>query len=184
VIHRIGRPAMGKVAEEAGPPPQYPAAMNSDDMGDRELEALRRESVARAFSDASFLRTAGIKLVDCGAGWCESAVELEPGRHGQGQGFAHGGLLATMLDHTAGAAAWTLCPGDAHAVTADLTISFLRPARGLRLRCRAEVVKPGRNLTFVDACVYASGRDGQWLAAKACVTIAIVNQPPARAGTT
>jgi uncharacterized protein (TIGR00369 family) len=132
-----------------------------------------RKFIEAGFADAAFVRDNGIELTDCGPGWCASALVLQA-RHLQQNGVAHGGLLATMADHTAGGAAATLLEPGSHAMTAELKLSMLRPARGARLECRAQVLKAGRALSFVEAEVYAVDGERRELVAKASATMAVV----------
>ena len=132
-----------------------------------------RQFIAAAFAAAPFVSGNAIRLADCGPGWCASTVELEP-RHLQQTGVAHGGLLATIADHTAGGAAATLLETGACVLTAELKVSMLRAARGTRLECRASVIKPGRTLSFVEAEVYAVDDGRRELVAKASATMAVI----------
>jgi uncharacterized protein (TIGR00369 family) len=135
----------------------------------RELDA--RALVERGFADAPFVAENGIRLADIGPGWCEAVVDITP-HHLQHLGVVHGGLLVTIADHCAGAAAWTmLAEDDAPKMTTNLAVGFLRPARGARLRCRAEVVRAGSQVAFVEASVWSIGDDGETLCARATVTL-------------
>ena len=66
-----------------------------------------RREVEEIFNKAEFIRLLGIRLKDAGPGWCETTLTLEP-KHMQQDGFAHAGLVATMADHTSGAASGSL----------------------------------------------------------------------------
>ena len=59
--------------------------------------------------------------------------------------------------------------------------SFLRPASGADLICRAEVFRTGRNLVFVEAEVMVEGEEGSVMVAKASSTLAVIplNTKPA-----
>jgi uncharacterized protein (TIGR00369 family) len=64
-------------------------------------------------------------------------------------GVIQGGFLAAMLDETLGPAlVATLKPGD-FALTTDLHVQFLRPARPGALRGRGRVVRRGRDVGFL-----------------------------------
>lgn len=135
------------------------------------------EAVARGFQDAPFVAKLGIELLDLGEGWCEAGLKLEDW-HLQQNGLAHAGVLATLADHCAGAAATTRLRDGESVVTAEFKINLLRPARGERLHCRAEVLKPGRALVVVEAEVFASTRDARQLVAKLNATMAVLKFPP------
>jgi len=113
-----------------------------------------RAFVQRQFDAAQFIQELGVRLVDFGPGWCETALRLDT-RHRQQDGFGHAGVIATLADHTSGMAAGTLCPADKKVLTAEYKINLMRPAVGEALTCRADVIKPGRSLSVVQARVSA-----------------------------
>jgi uncharacterized protein (TIGR00369 family) len=129
--------------------------------------------VQRIFSDAPFVRSLGIELVDLGPGWCETALPIAE-RHQQHHGYVHAGVQATLADHTAGAAASTLVAADEQILSVEFKLNLLRAARADRLRCRASVLKPGRMITVVEAEVYAVQDARDTLTSKATVTLATV----------
>jgi acyl-coenzyme A thioesterase PaaI-like protein len=51
---------------------------------------------------------------------------------------------------------------------------MLRAAKGERLECRAQVIKPGRSISFSEAEVYAVDGDHRELVAKASATMAVI----------
>lgn len=141
-------------------------------MSDADGAALRAH-IARIFSQAPFVADLGVALVDCGPGWCETTIAIAP-RHLQHGGVAHAGVISTLADHTAGAAAQTLCRSGEMVVTAEFKINLLRPGQGERLDCRAQVLKPGRNLHVVEAEVFGRRGDDRVLVAKFNATMAVV----------
>jgi uncharacterized protein (TIGR00369 family) len=129
--------------------------------------------VQRIFSEAPFVRSLGIELVDLGPGWCETTLSIVE-RHQQHHGYVHAGVQATLADHSAGAAASTLIASGEQILSVEFKLNLLRAARAARLRCRASVLKPGRTITVVEAEVYAVGDAQETLISKATVTLAIV----------
>ena len=113
-------------------------------------------------------------------------VSLEPGRfvtrvnirdcHLQQDGFVHAGVVATMADHTAGYAAYSLAPPDRRILTVEYKINFLVPASGDYLECRSRVIKPGKTLLVTESEVYAVRGETEALVAKAMLTMAAVPQ--------
>jgi len=100
--------------------------------------------------------------------------ELTP-HHFQHTGVPHAGLIATLADHTSGAAAMTVGAAGTLVLTAEFKLSLLRAVPAVRLHCRAEVVKPGSQLSFVEASVEAETKDGERkLVARASATLAVV----------
>ena len=138
----------------------------------RDPQALAR--VRRLFAEAPFLRHIELELTDVGPGWAESRLAIRP-YHTQNQGFVHAGVQGAVGDHTAGAAAGTLVAADQAVVAVEFKVNLLRPGLGETLRCRAEVVKAGRQLVVAEARLWtgAEGRDER-LVATFMSTIAIV----------
>lgn len=131
---------------------------------------------ARAFfRRAPFVADLGIEVDAIGEGECSTSLATSP-RLLQHSGQVHAGVLTTLADHTAGAAAQTLAPDGRFVATAELKISLLRPARGERLVCRARVLKAGKQMSFVEAEVLSvGGGGGEQLVAKASATMAMVD---------
>lgn len=138
------------------------------------MDDTRRQLVHDIFRHAPFVADLGIEPVLLEPGVCHAELRLVP-RLMQHTGQAHAGVVTTLADHTAGAAAQTLAEGGAMAITAELKVSLMRPAQGERLVCRAQVIKPGRQLSFTEAEVFAVQADGrQQLVAKLSATMALV----------
>ena len=141
---------------------------------DRQNEdALQR--VRDLFKKAAFIADVGYELAGVGPGWAETTLAVTP-RHGQAEGFVHAGVLATMADHTAGGAATTLVGPSEVVVTVEYKVNFLKPALGDSLRCRAEVLRPGKTLSVVEAKVYAGNEQKKPVAAL-MLTLAVIPDP-------
>lgn len=125
----------------------------------------------KIFDRAPFIKHLGIKLKDCGPGWCETFLTVRP-EHFQQDNFIHAGVLATLADHTAGAAAGTLLGKEEICLTVEFKINLLRPAQGTTLRAKAKVLKGGKRLTVAESEVYAEDSNSPRLVAKAMVTLA------------
>ena len=132
------------------------------------------ESVAQdIFQQARFMTFLGAELLGCGPGWCESVLVLQA-HHLQQHDFVHGGVIATLADHTAGASAATLIPVGKAVLTVEYKINLLRPGRGEKLRCRADVLKAGKTISVSESEVFAVDGNDERLVAKSAVTLAIV----------
>ena len=132
------------------------------------------EQVRGFFRLAPAVVELGAEVDAVGPGTCDTSLAVAP-RHLQHAGVVHTGVLTTLADHTAGAAAQTLAPEGGFAATAELKISLLRPAKGERIVCRGRVVKPGRSLSFVEAdiCCVAAGEE--FLVARLSATMTFVS---------
>ncbi|MCC7285394.1 MAG: PaaI family thioesterase [Burkholderiaceae bacterium] len=129
--------------------------------------------LARAiFASAPFMVELGVVPTAIGAGTVATELRVEK-RHTQHTGVVHAGVMATMADHSMGAAAQSLAPAGHWVLTAELKTSLLRPALGERLVCEAQVLKPGRAITFTEAQVWAVSGQERTLVMKASATMAI-----------
>lgn len=119
-----------------------------------------------------FTRLIGAEVVTVEPGVVVMALDRRPELLQQ-NGLFHGGVIAYLVDNAATAAAATLNDRAKRAVlTAEYKLNFLSPSTGDRLTCRAEVVKPGRSLTVVEARVYCRIGGEEKLVAVALATIA------------
>ena len=138
-----------------------------------------QRAVEKVFGDAPFIAHLGIELEGFGDGWCEASLGLK-GWHLQQTSVAHAGVVATLADHCAGAAASTQIAEGEHVLTVEYKINLLRGAKGERLHCRAEVLKRGQMLTVVESQVYAGAEGKRELVAKLTATVAILRPRPDR----
>ena len=138
------------------------------------------ESVQRIFYQANFIRDLDIRLDRVCEGVCETSLVVQE-RLRQQHGFIHGGVIATMADHTAGGAARSVS-GDKDVLTVEFKINYLRPAIGDRLRCTATVLRPGKTVIVAEALVFAGNAGKETLVAKLIETLFLADDPKARAG--
>src|ERR1051325_7030171 len=138
-----------------------------------------RSLVERIFQDAQFVRSLGIELTSFGKGWCETKIAVSPVLRQQ-HGFIHAGVLMTLADHTCGGAAASTVPEDRDVITVENKITFLRPAAAPALTCRAEVLRAGKTLIFVEAEVMVDREDGRVIVAKASSTLSVIPPNPQR----
>ena len=134
-----------------------------------------REQATRLFGKAAHVGEMGIVLNDLGPGWCETQLVVQP-KHLQQTSVVHAGVLATLADHTAGAAATTLLVADEYVLSVEFKINLLRAARGPKLWCRAQVLKAGRRISVVESEVFSTSDADTKLVAKATVTLAVLQK--------
>lgn len=118
-----------------------------------------RAAAIAMFDSQPAMRTLGIVIVRLGPGAVELAMLHSPALTQQ-NGFVHAGIVTAGLDNACGVAAFTLMPPEADILTVEFKTTLLAPARGERFVFKAEVVKPGRTLTFCEARAFAE-RDGK-----------------------
>lgn len=134
--------------------------------------------VKEIFEKAAFVRALGIELTSCGKGWCETQMALSPSLRQQ-HGLVHAGAIMTLADHTCGGAAASAVPEGRDVITVENKVSFLRPASGDLLMCRAEVLRAGKSLVFVEATVTRRNHSESVLVAKASSTLAVIEKSKA-----
>ena len=113
------------------------------------------EAFARQFGELPLHKALGVRLDERRAGFAR--ISLEPSAITQGgvAGGLHGGVLAALVD-IAMLAALSGERRDGHepAGTADLNISYLRPAVGKRISAEATVIKHGRQLAMIEVSIF------------------------------
>ena len=130
------------------------------------------ENVRQIFYAANFVRDLEIRLENTGHGTCETSLVIQD-RLRQQHGFVHGGVVATLADHTAGGAARSVS-GTRDVLTVEYKINFLRPASGDGLRCSATVLKAGKSVIVAEALVFCNGSSGEQLVAKLTETLFVI----------
>lgn len=141
------------------------------------------DNVRYIFYQANFVRDLDIRLDKVAEGICETSLAVQD-RLRQQHGFVHGGVIATLADHTAGGAARSVS-GAKDVLTVEFKINYLRPAIGDRLRCTATVLRAGRTAIVAEALVFSSssgaGNAGkEELVAKLTETLFVADDPKAR----
>jgi len=107
-------------------------------------------------SDSGFLHLADVPAPAAEDGEARLEVEVDE-RHLNPAGTIHGGMLATLVDTTMGAAVHSAADGEVP-VTSQLSLTYLRPGKPGRLLVTARVRKRGENITVCEADVEQDGR--------------------------
>jgi uncharacterized protein (TIGR00369 family) len=111
------------------------------------------------FASFPLHRMLGLTLEEERSGFSRIRLKTGPATLGGVGGSVHGGILAAMVDIAMlGAVRTTLAPDDRPAGTADLSISYLRPALGPYLDAEATVLKRGRQLIVLEVSIFDDQR--------------------------
>jgi len=114
-----------------------------------DFEAYRRD-----FDAQPLQQLLGITLAERRPGFgriCLARTDATPQGIG---GSVHGGVLAAMVDIAMLVAVFSqLRPEQEPAGTADLNISYLRPAHGARIFAEAVTIKHGRQLAVIEVSI-------------------------------
>jgi uncharacterized protein (TIGR00369 family) len=118
----------------------------------------RTTPIARArrdFDSFPLHRTLGLTLVDAKPGFARIQMKTSTLTLGGVAGSVHGGLLAAMVDIVMLEALFgTFEPGGSQpAGTADLNITYLRPALGTHIFAEATVLRTGRQLAVTEVSI-------------------------------
>lgn len=123
-----------------------------------------------------FIEDVGYQAIHYEPGYLESRLKIA-NRHRQQDHYIHAGVIATMADHTAGYAAFSLVPEDHRILTIEFKINFLRPAYGKALICRSKILREGGQILVGESEVFDQRRGGEEeLIAKAMVTLRSIHQ--------
>jgi uncharacterized protein (TIGR00369 family) len=125
------------------------------------------------FRRAPFVAELGMELESVAEAECVTSLVIQP-RHLQQHGFVHAGVQAAMADHTMGGAAFMAAAPGFSVMTAEIKLSLLRAGQGETLICRARVLKPGKQVTFVEAELFCVASGEERLISKASATMAMV----------
>lgn len=123
-----------------------------------------------------YTQHAGVEVVSAEAGRVTLSLAIKP-ELTQFNGFFHGGVLSGLADHAAGAAATTALPAGKVAVTVDLHVNFLSPARGNTLYAKACAIQVGTTICVVKVELETQTPDGLKPCAIASVTLRVVDMP-------
>lgn len=128
------------------------------------------ETYRREFDAQPLQKMFGVTLVERRRGFGRICLECSAATPQGIGGSVHGGVLAAMVDIAMLVAMFSqLRPGQTPAGTADLNISYLRPAKGRHIYADATVIKHGRQLAMLEVnIVDEEGR----LCAKGCTLYA------------
>ena len=127
-------------------------------------------------SERGFVKYCHFKTLRVERGIFESGVRIRE-HHRQQDGFIHAGVMATMADHSAGYAAFTIVPEVYQILTIEFKINFLRPAFGDSLVCRSRVLREGSQIIICESEVYDGRKEEEEvMVAKALVTLMAVHK--------
>jgi uncharacterized protein (TIGR00369 family) len=120
--------------------------------------ALDLDSARAVLAAQPFSVLVGAEITEYGDGAATLEIPIRP-ELGQQFGFVHGGVLAYAADNVITYAAATVL--GANVLTGGFTITYLRPAAGLRLRARASVTGSTRRQAVCHCEIHTEGPDGE-----------------------
>jgi len=112
-----------------------------------------QERVADRISRNHFMHYVGFQMTDISVGRVEGELLMKP-EHTQQDGFAHGGVTATLCDIVSGFASYSIIKAEQRVVTVTLHVSYYRAGRGEKLIAIGEVIKAGGKFHFCKAQLF------------------------------
>jgi uncharacterized protein (TIGR00369 family) len=114
----------------------------------------RTTNFDRHFEEFPLHRFLGLSVVEKREGFARLQMETGPNTLGGVGGSVHGGVLAALVDIVILQALFAVPdPTVQPAGTADLNITYLRPALGKHIYVEGSVVKKGRQLAMIEVSI-------------------------------
>lgn len=111
------------------------------------------------FEDDPFHRFLGLTLEEARPGVARVRLNFQESTPRGIGGSVHGGVLAAMVDIAMLRAIFTdIKPDEQPAGTADLNITYMRPAHGPHVDAEASVLRKGRQLAVIEVSIFDAER--------------------------
>lgn len=103
----------------------------------------------------AFDKHLGLLIVDLKPGWVSVRLPFRPEFLGDPFRKAlHGGVISTVVDATAGAAALSTLPYGSRCSTVDMRVDYLLPAQPEELRAEGTVLRTGNQVAVINVEVF------------------------------
>ena len=135
-----------------------------------------RELVERVTNAPGYTRAVGTRVESAEPGYVVMSLARNDNLL-QMNGFFHGGVVAGLADHAGGGAVTTAMPPGRFAVTINLNVSFLAPAKGGSLIARARAIQVGSTIGVAHVEVASLSDGAETPCAVAIVTLRGVEFP-------
>jgi uncharacterized protein (TIGR00369 family) len=124
------------------------------------------EMVRQRMKESNSTELLGFDIESVHKGRAIFRLDVRP-NHKQVHGVVRGGIIAALADTTAAIAAYTAIPAGTEIATVQLSINYLEPILGGRIKADARVLRAGRNFVVTECEIFKE--DGS-TAAKALLT--------------
>jgi uncharacterized protein (TIGR00369 family) len=121
-----------------------------------------------------FIEFCGFQSAKIEKGIFESTLKVGE-NHKTQDNFIHAGLIATMSDHTAGYAVYTLVPDNIRILTIEFKINFLKPAYGNGLKCKSEIISQGKQVIVAQSTVFDIRDTHEKMVSKSTITLMAID---------
>src|SRR5713226_3360583 len=116
------------------------------------------ERVRDSFTQQQFMATLGASLSAVKSGAVEIVVPFRADLTQQ-NGFAHAGVITSILDSACGYAALSVAPEECEVLSVEFKVNLLAPAVGELFVARASVKRAGKTLCVCAADAFAVNDD-------------------------
>ena len=135
-----------------------------------EAEKIKAK-VSEIYSHNNFMQECGIYIVDMSCGSATVAVKVDPKRHANLNGMAHGGLVATLADNATGIAGATI---GKRVVTSTIATDFIKGAPvGTTISATSRITHADDRLVTIN--IEVRDLDNDTLVAKATAARIVVD---------
>ncbi|TKB27144.1 PaaI family thioesterase [Desulfopila sp. IMCC35006] len=121
-----------------------------------------------------FIEFCGFEVLKAGKGIFASTLKIGD-NHKTQDNFIHAGVIATMSDHTAGYAAYTLVPDRKRILSIEFKINFLKPAYGHALRCSSEIISQGKQIIVAQSTVFDIRDTHEKMVSRSTITLMVID---------
>jgi uncharacterized protein (TIGR00369 family) len=135
------------------------------------------QRVRESFGRQKFMVTLGAEITSVERGKVEILLPFRS-EMTQQNGFAHAGVITSILDSACGYAALSVAPEHCEVLSVEFKISLLAPAAGEKFLARGEVKRAGKTLSFCAGEAFAVQDGKEKLIANMLATI--MNMPARR----
>jgi acyl-CoA thioesterase len=104
--------------------------------------------------DFGYARMLGFEMEVRQDGYCRMAIDIDPERHFNPQGVAHGGVAYSLADTAMGGAMSTRIPDGQWCATIEIKMNYHVGVRLGRLICEANVLHIGKRVGNIDARLF------------------------------
>jgi uncharacterized protein (TIGR00369 family) len=133
------------------------------------MHAIEKK-VRASFGRQGLMSTFGAEMTSVGEGTVEIRCPFDA-RFTQQNGFAHAGVVTSILDSACGYAALSVAPPETEVLSIEFKVNLLAPAVGEAFVARAAVKRAGKNLTVCAADAFAVNGGGEKLIATMLATM-------------
>jgi uncharacterized protein (TIGR00369 family) len=116
--------------------------------------------VKKSFRTQRVMKLLGASILSVRRGVVSLSMRNRPA-FSQQDGYAHAGILTTLMDSAGGYATLSMLPQGSRVLTVEFKINFTRPAIGETIRAKGRVRKLGRTIAVCELEADAK-RDGKW----------------------